>query len=103
MTSMSMTSPIPLQKSNDNLKLIMSSLNNAQYRKCQLETGISKPSILIGLRSIFPIPFCFSSDIMHLCVINIPDLFFLLWQGLIECEKTDNICNWDWAVLTGKN
>jgi hypothetical protein len=87
---------------NVNLKFVMDSPSDTQYKKRRLETGISKPSILIGMHSTFTIPFCFGSDIMHLCSINIPDLLLSLWRGLLDCEKTDDLRTWDWAVLTGE-
>ena len=34
-------------------------------------------------------------------LLNLPDLFLNLWQGTIDCDKTDDCRNWDWAVLKG--
>ncbi|KAJ7366431.1 hypothetical protein DFH08DRAFT_909723 [Mycena albidolilacea] len=38
---------------------------------------------------------------MYLPCLNIPDLFIPLWQGLFECNKTNNKALWTWMVLTG--
>jgi hypothetical protein len=36
---------------------------------------------------------------MHLVSLNLPDLLLGLWQGTLDCDKTDNHNTWDWAVL----
>jgi hypothetical protein len=68
-----------------------------------LQTGISKPSIFLGLNPLhrLGIPGCFGSDIMHLASLNIPDLLINLWRGTIDCDKNDDQSTWDWAVLQG--
>jgi hypothetical protein len=38
---------------------------------------------------------------MHLVALNLPDLLLSLWQGTIDCDKTDDRRTWDWAVLKG--
>jgi hypothetical protein len=81
----------------------MLSSNVTQYKKQCLETGIAKLSIFMCLQSdsILDIPGCFGSDIMHLVVLNLPDLLLSLWRGTIDCEPTDNQNSWDWVVLKG--
>jgi len=87
----------------DNLCFLVSSSSENQYKKRRLETGISKLSIFLGLPANrrLGIPGCFGLDIMHLVSLNIPDLLINLWRGTLDCEKTDSIANWDWAVLQG--
>ena len=67
----------------------MLSSNVTQYKKQHLETGIVKLSLFMGLQSdsILDIPGCFVSDIMHLVVLNLPDLLLSLWQGTIDCDR----------------
>jgi hypothetical protein len=38
---------------------------------------------------------------MHHASLNLTDLLIPLWRGTLECGKTDDVKNWDWAVLTG--
>ena len=86
-----------------NLRYLMESPNERQYKKWRLETGICKPSIFLGLdpRHKVAIPLCFGSDIMHLESLNIPDLLISLWRGTFDCDKTDSRSTWPWAVLRG--
>jgi hypothetical protein len=97
----SMISSSSFEKYQENLRKLISSTNDARYKACRLETGISKPSIFLALpiyRSL-GVPRCFSLDMMHLVSLNVPELLVLLWRGTLECDKTDNVRTWDWAVL----
>ena len=87
----------------ENLKTLIESPNDTQYKKRRLQTGIVKPGIFLGLprANILSIPRCFGYDIMHLISLNIPDLLISLWRGTIDCDKDDNRSTWDWAVLRG--
>jgi hypothetical protein len=40
-----------------------------------------------------------TTDIMHLAG-NLSDLLISLWRGTVDCDATDNIDDWDWAVLS---
>ncbi|KIJ95010.1 hypothetical protein K443DRAFT_42590, partial [Laccaria amethystina LaAM-08-1] len=84
-----------------NLRFLLASPNDTQYKKRRLETGIVKPTIFLGLptRSTLGIPRCFGSDIMHLSTFNISDLFLPLWRGLFDHDRLDPPSNWPWAVL----
>ena len=86
-----------------NLCYLMASPNDNQYKTRCLETGIAKPSILLGLpkRGLLSIPGCFPTDIMHLVSLNIPDILISLWRGMIDCDKNDSRRTWDWAMLQG--
>ncbi|KAF8805085.1 hypothetical protein BYT27DRAFT_7225102 [Phlegmacium glaucopus] len=92
-----------VQDYEEKLKYVMGSRTETQYKRRRLETGISKPSIFLGLlpQHRFDIPGCFGSDIMHLASLNIPDLFINIWQGTFDCDGKDNKSTWDWAVLQG--
>jgi hypothetical protein len=87
-----------------NLRNLMSSPNETQYKKRRLETGISKPSIFLGLHPDrrLGIPSCFGSDIMHLAALNLPDLLINLWRGTLDCDRRDDHSTWDWVKLVGK-
>jgi hypothetical protein len=86
-----------------NLRHLLASPNETQYKKRRLETGISKPSIFLGIQQtkILGIPGCFGSDIMHLACLNIPDLLINLWRGTFDCDRNDDRTTWDWATLQG--
>lgn len=84
-----------------NLRFVLESPNETQYKKRRLETGISKPSIFLGISSarILGIPGCFGSDIMHLGSFNLSDLLLGLWRGVLDHDKDDPPSEWPWAVL----
>lgn len=86
-----------------NLRYLLLSPNETQYKKQRLETGITKPTIFLGITSnrILGIPGCFGSDVMHLGTFNLADLLISLWHGLLDNERTDPISAWPWAVLQG--
>ncbi len=86
-----------------NLRFLVASPNDTQYKKRRLETGITKPTIFLGLSSncILGIPGCFGSDVMHLATFNLADLLVSLWRGQLDNERTDPITDWPWAVLEG--
>ena len=86
-----------------NLQLLLHSTNSAKYKKNHLRTGIVKPSLFSGLpqNCTLGIPNCFTLDLMHLVLLNIPNLLLSLWCGTLYHEKSDNKSMWDWAVLQG--
>jgi hypothetical protein len=86
-----------------NLRHLVSSRNEAQYRLRRLETGISKPSIFSGLdpRFTLGLPKSAGSDIMHLGALNLSDLMISLWRGTIDCTRPDDKETWTWLVLRG--
>jgi hypothetical protein len=84
----------------ENLRKLVSSPNPTQYQKRKTETGITKPSLLLGLHPshTLGVPLCLSTDIMHLAGL-LSDLLLSLWRGTMDCAATDAIASWDWAVL----
>jgi Transposase family tnp2 len=86
-----------------NLTFLLASATDSQYTNCCRDTGISHPSIFSGLHvaRIFGLPCCFCADLMHLTSLNITNLLLSLWCEVIECYRTDNKSEWDWAVLVG--
>ena len=87
-----------------NLRFLLASPNDTQYKKRRLETGIVKPTIFLGLPacSTLKIPQCFGSDIMHLSTFNLSDLLLPLWRGLFDHDRLDPPSEWPWAVLCGE-
>lgn len=92
------------QKYFENLRHLMAAANETQYKKRRLITGISKPSIFMGLmpQKSLGVPGCFGSDIMHLAALNLPDLLINLWRGTFDCDRRDDRSTWTWAVLQGR-
>ena len=86
----------------ENLLYIIMSLNQTQYNSRRKETGLTSPSIFLGIPRTLGIPACFPGDLMHHIGINLPDLLLNLWQGKLECDHSDDRNSWDWAVLKGK-
>ena len=86
----------------EELKYVMSSSTEAEYRRRRLETGIRKMSIFGGIPRILRLPTCFPGDIMHQPVINLTALMFELWRENGNCRDGDGSGGiWDWAVLKG--
>ena len=94
--------PSPANYQNSVVRLVASQ-DQTDYERNRKLTGISKPSILEGLLSTrsFPVPSCFTVDLMHLLFINLGELLIPMWRGALKCESTDSKASWDWAVLTG--
>lgn len=96
--------PCP-QHYRDDVHYLLASTSNTNYEVRRLETGLSKPSIFLGLPSSgrLPIPLLFRGDIMHACGINVTDLLQRLLRGTIDCDTKngDSKESWDWVVLVG--
>jgi len=90
------------ERYHQNLRYLLASPSDSQYRARRLATGISKPSIFSGLVSsaTLGLPRSAGSDIMHLAALNLSDLFISLWRGTIDCTKPDDKSTWTWAVLS---
>ena len=90
-----------VERYKDDLSKVIGSKTIIEYEKNRKSTGISKPSILSGLRSdlMYPIPRCFSIDLMHLFGLNIGDLLIKLYTGGMTCASTDSKSTWVWATL----
>ena len=88
-------------KYREDLAMVISSQNNAQYQQRRLQTGIRKATIFECLPRILVPPTCFPGDIMHQPVINLTALMFDLWLDREGCRKGDQGGTWKWAVLKG--
>ena len=83
-----------------NLLRLTAATNPTQYKKLRMETGITKPSILLGLNAsrTLGVPDCLTPDIMHLTAL-LSDLHLALWCGTIDCTLPDRISQWPWAIF----
>ena len=85
-----------------NLNHVLSSPNEAEYRRRRLDTGIRKATIFDGLKDILEPPTCFPGDIMHQPVINLTSLMLELWRAQGNTRSGDDSDDeWPWAVLKG--
>jgi hypothetical protein len=84
-----------------NLRLLLSARNLTQYNKYHLRTGLCKPTLFSGLLTL-GIPGIFTMDLMHLSVLNNPDLLLGLWRGTIKHYPPNDMITWDWVVLKDK-
>ena len=76
---------------NSNMRFLLASPNETQYRTRRLATVISKPSVFSGLDKQFTLglPYVAGLDIMHLGALNLSDLMISLWRGTIDCTPPD--------------
>ena len=96
----------PVQKSlprkyKDNLDCSLAgSTTLTDYRALCLVLGLCKQTIFSGLPcQPLPVPSLFTMDIMHLSVLNNPDLFLKLFTRKLDVYKPDDRANWDWAIF----
>ena len=68
----------PSARYEHNLRYLLVSQNNKTYKARRLETGLCKATLFSGLITL-GIPGIFTMDLMHLSVLNDPDLLLGLW------------------------
>jgi hypothetical protein len=86
-----------------NLQCLLAASTQANYKIQHLAVGLCKQTIFSGLPSHpLAVPSLFTMDIMHLSVLNEPDLFFKLFTGKINIYQPDNRADWDWAIFYPK-
>jgi hypothetical protein len=92
--------PPSVQDYEEQLTRLLSAHNLTQYANLCKDTGITFPTIFLGLERMTPFPLCLTSDIMHLDGSNIPELRFGLWRGTLkERSASDSPKDWPWRVL----
>ena len=92
------------QKYRQNLAHLLSARTQAEYRARRLEVGLCKQTLFSGLpRQPLPVPNVFTMDIMHLTVLNDPDLFLKLFTGKMNVYEPDDKSTWDWAIFYKNN
>ena len=84
----------------ENLQRLAASPNQTKYDQRETEPGITKAPLILGLnpRRSLGVPYCMTTDIMHLAG-NLSNLLIALWRGTIDCDNSDNIDTWDWAIF----
>lgn len=92
------------RKYKQNLKFLLDAKSQAEFRTRRLEVGICKQTLFNGLPlQPIPVPSVFTMDIMHLTVLNEPDLFLKLFTGKLDVYEPDDHDTWDWAVFYKNN
>ncbi|EIW73862.1 hypothetical protein CONPUDRAFT_53544 [Coniophora puteana RWD-64-598 SS2] len=88
----------------DNLKKIVSAKGITAYDRARRDTGLTKPSILLGLhpKHTLQVPRCLAPDQMHLVGL-LANLFVELWRGEIDHGLHDHPETWPFAVLRDEN
>ena len=86
------------------LLYLMGSHNTTDYKNRQQDTRTSRPSLISDLprTAQLPLASCLCGDAMHMCSLNVGDLFLPLWRGSFDCSSMDSPLNWPWAVLKGQ-
>jgi hypothetical protein len=84
------------------LSKVLRAHNKAQYEAARLETGLTKPCILLGLPEdhTFGVPGVFGSDFMHLPALNVPDLLYPVWRAESDMHYAQDFqdrSEWPWA------
>jgi hypothetical protein len=65
------------------------------YRNLHLALGLCKQTIFSGLPcQPLPVPSLFTMDIMHLSVLNDPNLFVKLFTGKLDVYEPDDREDW---------
>ena len=86
-----------------NLECLLGATTKAEYKLMRLNLGISKQTLFSGLPcQPLPVPSLFTMDIMHLSVLNDPDLFIKLFTGKLDVYEPDDRADWDWAIFHRK-
>src|SRR6266404_4276510 len=87
-----------------NINFLLGARTQADYRQRQLDLGLCKQTLFSGLPlQLLPVPSNFTMDIMHLSVLNHPDLFIKLFTSKLDVYEPDDRQDWDWAVFYRNN
>jgi hypothetical protein len=88
------------RKYRQNLNYLLSANTQTQFESRRLDVGLCKQTLFSGLpRQPLPVPNLFTMDIMHLTVLNDPDLLLKLFTGKMNVYNPDDRSAWDWAVF----
>ena len=87
----------------ESLRYLVASPNQTQYKQYKTKNTIIKVPLILTLHPShsLSIPYCLTMDIMHLAG-NLSNLLISLWCGTIDCDSTNDIVGWDWAIFWDK-
>ena len=82
-----------------NLNCLLAASTLSEYKSLCLALGLCKQTIFSSLScQLLPVPSIFTMDIMHLSVLNEPDLFLKLFTGKLDVYEPNDRKNWDWML-----
>ena len=88
------------EKYGQNIDCLLTVSTQADFKTLRLALGLCKQTIFNGLPcQPLPVPSLFTMDIMHLSVLNDPDLLIKLFTGKLDVYEPDNRADWDWAIF----
>ena len=88
------------EKYKQNMACLLTASTQADFKTMRLALGLCKQAIFSGLPcQPLPVPSLFTMDIMHLSVLNDPDLFIKLFTGKLDVYEPDDREDWDWAIF----
>ena len=88
------------EKYKQNMACLLTASTQADFKTMHLALGLCKQAIFSGLPcQPLPVPSLFTMDIMHLSVLNDPDLFIKLFTSKIDVYEPDDREDWDWAIF----
>jgi hypothetical protein len=83
-----------------NIKYLLCTTTKRNYATHRLAVGLCKQTLFSGLpKQPLPIPNIFTMDLMHLSVLNDPNLFVKLFTGKLDCYEPNDRSTWDWAIF----
>ena len=87
-------------KYQQNLAYLLAANTQTDFRIRRLEVGLCKQTLFSGLPcQPLLVPNVFTMDIMHLTVLNDPELFIKLFTGRLNVYEPDDRSTWDWAIF----
>ena len=82
---------------------LMTAATEANYERLRLETGIARPSIILGLQpnQTLSVPRCLTPDTMHLACLNVTQHHIQIFRNTLNPPFSDSECRF--AVLAEDN
>ena len=88
------------EKYKENLSYLLAANTLTDFKALCLALGLSKQTIFSSLPcQPLLVLSLFTMDIMHLSVLNDPDLFIKLLTGKLDVYEPNDRADWDWAIF----
>jgi hypothetical protein len=82
------------------IQFLLGATTKRNFAARRLAVELCKQTLFSGLpKQPLPVPNIFTMDLMHLSVLNDPDLFVKLFTGKLDCYEPDDRSTWDWSVF----
>ena len=92
------------QKYVQNLQCLLAADTLAKYRTWRLAVRLCKQTLFHSMpHQLFSVPSVFAMDIMHLSVLNNPNLLLKLFTEKLDVCEPNTWDNWDWAFYQKPN